>query len=393
MTTRQHSPVGPSSLYRIRLCPGSLAACAAMPPRAAGQAARLGTAVHALIEECLRNGEYDASSYVGTDWAQDDEGPIILTQRDVAGAQLCLDHVWPLIEAADEYHVEVRLEMPDIDPEFFGTSDLIIINGGQKHVVDYKNGVIHVNETGNEQLLSYALGALKKFPHAGASSVTLTVVQPNSLAQGVPARTVEYSIIELFEFAMDAADWINAARQPDAPRIPGEKQCQWCDARATCPALAKVVTDAHERFDFGVTDFASLSADELGERYALVKLLSIWHRAVDAYVKERAAGGQLPTGFKAVSRPGIRQWSASDSVVLSAIAERFKTDIDALIERKAPSPATIERAIGRAQMPMLADLITKSSGWTLAPLDDKREALPLSSLSEKSKQGFEVVED
>ncbi len=97
----------------------------------------------------------------------------------------------------------------------------------------------HTEAPGNMQLRGGAVLAHLRY---GVSNVTVGLIQPNAY----PAvSTCTYILDDLRKAEKERRDKLHAARQPDALRIPGPKQCAFCKAAGTdrCPESKQVCTD------------------------------------------------------------------------------------------------------------------------------------------------------
>src|SRR5690606_16378758 len=124
-----------------------------------------------------------------------------------------------------------------------------------------------------------------------------------------------------------------AALEPDAPRIPGEKQCRFCRVRTTCPALAKTLDDLAtgsfedvgdpvpptataelvqklHRLPQEPRDPATLPTAALARVLGYRKLMESWFKAVEEELQRRAHAGEAIPGWKLVQgREGNRTWA------------------------------------------------------------------------------------
>jgi len=142
------------------------------------------------------------------------------------------------------------------DEEVGGHPDRIRVYGGSKEnpqgtasiIIDAKFGWMEVDKADvNLQTRVYAIltttpdvyVAIMQ-PRLYENKVTIARYGPKSKAA---AYAQIYSIYE-------------GTQQPDAPLIPGEEQCRFCKARATCPALRKAITTQLANFEDLAPDFA-----------------------------------------------------------------------------------------------------------------------------------------
>jgi hypothetical protein len=161
--------------------------------------------------------------------------------------------------------------------------------------------------------------------------------------------------------------------------VPSEKGCQWCRAKAICPALRTSVMD-----DFDTVVPETADQDDLARVMANANLIEGWVKAVRAEVERRLLAGEPVTGYKLVQgKRGNRMWVNPDDAEAALKAMRIKHD--QMYDYKLASPTTIEKLakaeeIGPRQWAKIQALITQSEGQpSVAPESDKRPALVTSA--------------
>lgn len=347
-----HSLLSPSSAHRWSRCVGSVALTKDMPNPPSKYSAE-GTAYHQIGAKCLETGLGAWASH----WKQ------IL---DVDGFQIEVteencDHVEDYIQAIRRLpgvkYIEVQLDLSEIlgVPGQGGTADCVALDYEQKniHVADLKFGRgERVDAKDNEQLLLYAAGALFKYELLNDwQTVTVAIHQPRLDHYDEQTYTVE----EVYEFtrrvrqraqmAYDVAHRANPQAEARDFLTPGDKQCRWCPARATCTArtnhvlqmfpIAGQVPDTHD----AVMDDAELvkalnRADEIAQ----------WCSDVRAEALRRALIGRQLAGWKLVDgRRGNRAWinaKQTEAALVCLVGEEI-----AYAPRVIISPAVAEKAL------------------------------------------------
>jgi hypothetical protein len=372
-----HSLLGPSAAHRWMWCPGSVALTKDMPDESSPHADE-GTRAHTLAEAILS----------GVTFPPPDEDMlnhvmffVDYVRREAEGHQLL---------------VEQRVDFSDAIgvPGSFGTSDAVILAGDTIKIIDLKYGMgVRVDAEENEQLQLYALGALETFGVLGGfKKVKVAIVQPrlDHISEW------EVSVEDLREFGRSAARMAAVATgyiegfEPEGVVIfePGEKQCRWCKAKATCPALLSHVQDAvgadfENLDDIGVdeikTGAMSMGHNALSVAMAAVPLIEDWCKAVRARLEAELLKGEKVPGYKLVQgRNGARKWA--NEAEAEATLKKMKLKVEEMYDLKLITPPMAEKlakagTIGPRQWPSLQGLIVQKPGPpSVAPESDKRPA-------------------
>lgn len=362
-----HAVLGASKAHRWIACPGSIRMEKDIPDEYSRFAAE-GTACHDLSEKCLRE-ERVAREFIGKTFSDFE-----ITEEMAEAVQYYVDFV--NMQKGEKFY-EQRVSYEHIAPRGFGTADCLVFKKDHVHVIDAKFGSgVKVYADKNEQLMLYAIGAIKDLgEERKVKKVTLNIVQPrlDHISQ------CEMTVKELLEWALEVArPAASLAMTDDAPLNPGDKQCRWCRAKATCGALAR------ENFEltFGAFDNLeevdqprdqhTLTADQLAVVVGKIDQISSWADAVKKHATALLAAGGVIPGWKVVEGRSIRRWSDENA------AEDRLTELlgpDAFVS-KLKSPAQAEKALGREASGGIFDLIEKPDGKpSLARENDKRPAL------------------
>tara|TARA_R110002126_G_scaffold184538_4_gene332894 strand:+ start:2234 stop:3355 length:1122 start_codon:yes stop_codon:yes gene_type:complete len=357
-----HAKLSASGAHRWMACPGSVAAEDGIPDRTSSFAEE-GTRAHDVMEQALMN-QRPCSDFT--------------TDNGIAeGVQVYVDYIEATrAKTAKEtwMFIERRVDFSEWVPDGFGTADTIIVSDEVIHVVDLKFGKgVQVYAENNPQAQLYALGAYAELGFiSNPKTVRISIVQPrlDHISEW------EISITDLLKFGETARQAALDTQNPNAKRVPGEKQCRFCKAKATCPALFKL-TEQTLMADFEQLDEAPPANKLTDEQMRVVlenkTLVEAWLISVENFAKEKIISGADFQGFKLVEGRSLRRWSdeklAAHRLLELARAEDIYT-------RKLISPAQAEKLLGKKDKAAIEDFIEKPRGSpTLAREDDPRPSI------------------
>lgn len=387
-----HASFGASNAHRYMACPGSHRMTRGLKGGRSSRDATIGTAAHDIVARCL-DSSLDPGTFKGKMWDVDQGdgsmAEVEITDELLTAIRYCVDYASKLIEVSKLHKgwhsVEQKFSLNELEPpaSMFGTSDLVVAVGDYLHVTDWKFGVgVIVRAEGNPQLRYYALGALLALPPNIRQQITkirIHVVQPR-LPDGPAVTTEELSLMELIDWSSDLLDAVKKALEPEAPLIPGQKQCKFCGAAAVCPALRDVAQNAAaEAFRSSpptAEEVYALSDVEMADILQRMGLVRMWLDRVETAATARLSQGGTIPGFKLVQKQQRRAWTSEGEAAKSLLDWPFSLDGKDIFESSLRSPAQVERLIPKTLREELALLVTKkSTGVTIAPADDKRPAV------------------
>jgi hypothetical protein len=406
-----HSAYSASGFEATMLCPGKPVMEKGKPNTSTIYAAT-GTAAHTLLEYNLRDGR-EPAAFLGRIFPV--EGYDIEVDEDMVEAVTLAIRNIKEIAGDGMILSEQRVNYADAlgvaKDEAWGTADVIVARGEELQVHDYKNGRKVVDAERNPQMMLYGLGALAAVDEllGPFKTVRLVIHQPNvKQAPSEWACTVE----ELRNWAAGPAWDAVEQRQSAVEEFgglsqywtekylnPGEKQCMFCKAKATCPALraevADTVTTEHDR-PASPEEFAALVPDTLSANTTddwlavcmdKADLIEDWIKAVRAEVERRLLDGQAVPGYKIVEgKMGHRKWT--DPAATEATLKAMRLKIEDMYDFKLISPTTAEKlfkakVIGPRQWPQVQALYSQTRGKNhVAPASDSRPALTLTPVAD-----------
>ena len=406
MAKSAHSKFSASAAHRWMACPGSVVLSAGLPDTTSKYAEE-GTQAHALLEVCLRDG----TNILLNGGLPDDM---------IDAVRVAYGNIREMTAGADLLLAETRVNYANYlgvpEDDGFGTADVIAIASDELQVHDLKTGRgVEVDADDNEQMKLYGLGALNAYEDvADLSTVRLVIHQPRikqapsewtiSVADlkawgNSTARSAAASVINAEKLRPELGD---AGQWGETFLRPGEDQCRFCKAKATCPALRQAVSSV-------VFESAPATADEFNDEAASsingdvdevwlaacmskADLIEDWLKAVRAEVERRLLAGQAVPGYKLVQgKQGNRAWA--DKVEAEAMLKSFRLKVEEMYDLSLISPTTAEKlvkaeVIGPRQWKKAEALITRAPGKpSVAPVSDKREALVVGPVADE----FETV--
>lgn len=426
-------------------------------PESTNDSADEGTAAHFLQEQCLEM-KVDAAHFHGTrikvenghaEFNMGGKWPVGPDfTREV---QKSLDVIHTLADGATIYP-EQKLPISFITGEegATGTSDVIVVKGKTLFCMDLKFGRgVQVFAEGNEQLLMYGAAAVREFDMLGEiEQIELHILQPRLNHFDV----WRMSIAEMDErIEMIRGISYRILNQPETLLAsPGEKQCRFCKASATCKERVdftlNLITDSFVDLEkgfvkvelpqaekllaqsFGVkpaaVTFEVYDTENYGAHFTVKKpsirpsleaatealatadderlatlmdaadMIEGFAKAVRAEVERRLLAGSFTDArYKLVEgRQGARSWIDEDQAEAALKAMRLKSD--EMYDRKVISPTSAEKLLGEAnkrKWAKLQPLITHSDGKpSVAPASDKRPALSMAIAEQFEELPVEV---
>ncbi len=363
-----HAKLSASGAHRWMTCSGSVEMEEDFPDTSSTFAEH-GTAAHELAERCLKE-DVTADFYRSKDF-----NGFAVDAEMVEAIQLYLDYVR---NHSGEKWVEQRVDFSPWVPGGFGTCDCLVIEGKTASVIDLKYGKgVKVDACNNSQAMLYALGALNEYEFLfdEIEIFKLAIVQPR--LDHISEHTISKK--ELLAFGEYAKERAEAALAESAPFTPGDKQCRFCKAKASCRALAehslKIAAEGFEAVEIPLTlkDPKKLTSEEVAALLPQLNLIVGWAKAIEAYALATLEHGQEIPGYKVVEGRSIRKW-ADESAAENAL-RRSKLKIAEIFTKKLISPTQTEKLLGKNH-PILREFSVKPEGKpAIAVETDKRPTL------------------
>lgn len=345
------------------------------------EAAREGTAAHALCEHKLKRALHMRSRRPASDYDSDEMEEctdayvdFVMEQYETA-KQVCED---PVIL------IEQRLDFSCYVPDGFGTGDCLIISDDRLHIIDFKYGMgVLVEAEDNPQMKLYALGALAVYDALyDIREVSMTIFQPRR--ENVSTWTIPVEDLKAWA-ENELKPRAKMAYDGEGEYLPGE-WCTFCRAAVRCRARAE------EKLKLAQTEFRMpplLTDAEIEDILAVLPDLTKWANEIAAYALDAALNhGKEWNGFKVVEGRSVRKYRDEAAVAEAAKEAGYKD-----IYRQSLIPLTeMQRLMGKDRFEeILGSLITKAPGRpTLVPKSDRRPAM---SVSNAINEFYEIKED
>jgi hypothetical protein len=191
------------------------------------------------------------------------------------------------------------------------------------------------------------------------------------------------------------------AKDPEAPRVPGDKQCKFCPAAATCPerraSVQSVMEGAFEVLDDSpapiasvdaITDIvdvkmredpAAMSPDQIGRILDMEPLVTGWFADVRKRAMKMVEAGQDVPGWKLIAGKRSREWTKSEEELLAEF-KSMGLSKQASYTHKLLTPNQAEQVEAIAGSKKRRERLSELWRWkegkpTLAPDSDPAPAL------------------
>jgi len=344
----EHSRLSPSSMSRIKKCPGSAVVTEEDNSNAASDR---GTLLHSLGERMLKGETVDTSEFPDEESQRSvyeyvDYVRCFRSHGDTAG----IDH------SSSKLVFEDRI-VSKIIPDHGGTIDTLIVSDTHIHVIDYKSGVMPVSARNNDQGLSYLALADEKYP--GRSRFFFSIVQPAVFGR---PQCQEYTKEQIDTHFMEVI-MISTSDEKKA----GE-HCRWCPLVKNC-----TVREAHVQklvqLDFAkATEWDGETCKEiLGMASVMATLASEAKKRIQSLLMNK----EIVKGWRLAKSLGNRTWKDS-AVVESELKEKGVPE-DVIYKKKLLSPAQLE-SFSKAYKPFVMDHCERLDNGVIAV--DENSNLP-----------------
>ena len=346
-----------SASSRWIACPASARLSAKMPYVEGGEAAKIGTAIHALAEHCYLD-DLDPMTFVGKEF----EG-ITMTEENCDFAKQHTDAIFAIYKEF-EWHCDGSIEefLPYQDTPAYkcgGTADFIAISTSWRKLIiaDLKTGRGYVDAE-SDQLKLYALAALEsKNLYQDIDTVELWIIQPHHGEVRKHTMTTQ-ELVDWEHYVLSPA--IENALNPAFPPVPSDSACQYCPAKTICPAQQQIVEVVSNAPPIEV-----LTEQQISVLLTQFDMVEDYIKAVRDHALKRMESGSVIAGWQLSPKKALRTWTKESEVVTHLLARGL--NIDQIVKQELISPAQAEKLLTKEQRLGLEALTSRiSSGLTLA---------------------------
>lgn len=240
-------------------------------------------------------------------------------------------------DGSSEMFLERRVDITDYAPDSFGSVDVTLVSDKTVHIIDLKYGAgVKVYADHNEQMMLYALGALKAAASKDITNIRMTIAQ---------VRLDHYDTFEMSKGEL--LDWAEKVLKPAAKAaIQGKgKQvigswCGFCPVKAQCRAQRDaILADFEEK-----PEPLLLSDEEVTDLIGKIDTYKSWIESVNKYVYDRAIQGYKWEGYKLVAGRSSRVIK-DETKIRQALLNEFLED--EVLNIKLKGIGDLEKLLGK----------------------------------------------
>lgn len=233
--------------------------------------------------------------------------------------------------------IERKVDITDYAPDSFGSVDVTLESDKTIHIIDLKYGAgVKVTADHNEQMMLYALGALKAAASKDITDIRMTIAQ---------VRLDHYDTFEMSKGEL--LDWAEKVLKPAAKAaIQGKgKQvigswCGFCPVKAQCRAQRDaILADFEEK-----PEPLLLSDEEIVDLIGKIDTYKSWIESVNKYVYDRAIQGHKWEGYKLVAGRTSRVIK-DEAKIRQALLNEFLED--EVLNIKLKGIGDLEKLVGK----------------------------------------------
>jgi hypothetical protein len=355
MATKQLN-IRPSGIARTSACPASVRLSAQVPYVESGEAAKIGTAIHALAEHCYQR-DLDPMWFVGKVY----EG-ILMTQENCDFAQQHLKAIWDIEEELGEGTVQVEKFLPYQESSAYkigGTADVIGISKEKRKLIiaDLKTGRGYVDAE-SDQLKLYSLAAMESGGlYQDIDTVELWIIQPHHGEVRKHTMTTQ-ELVDWEHYILTPA--IENVLNPAFPPVPSDSACQYCNAKTICPAQANMVEVVYSAPPVEV-----LTEEQISVLLTKFDMVEDYIKAVKEVAIKRMEQGAVIEGWQLAPKRAVRSWTSDEKAMEHLVFLGLR--IHEITKTELLTPAQVEKLLPKGLKEAVEPLTSRiSTGLTLA---------------------------
>lgn len=340
-----------SSWNRVASCPASSALPAVK--REAGDAARVGTEIHAFLASVTGHQENPEAMIAAT--VTDPETAQRCRDIDLMDLPLGIAYTPEVTFAYDPFTDKSRVlgenldrNYPDVsETEIIGTAD-VVSPGNPAYVADYKTGRVPVPHPGSNWQMKLGAVALSRFQDAATVAAEIIYIGQEG---EVRKQSHVFGPFDLDEIALEAREIVEQIRQARedvkagrAPTVSEGDHCKYCPAFTSCPAkvsMLRATATSPEALHAGAIT-PSVAAESYQAWRRAKEVVDHWGRALKAYAQESPI--ELDSGKSYGPRESARSKLDGD-ITYQVLKELYGEDVALAGVGLDASKASIKRAI------------------------------------------------
>jgi hypothetical protein len=352
-----------SASARWIACPASARLSSLMPYVEGGDAAKMGTAIHALAEHCFKR-DLDPMKFEGKVY----EG-ILMTEENCEFALQHLKAIWAIEDEftraamlVPQFELFIEKFLPYIDTpthKVGGTADVIAHSYESRKLIiaDLKTGRGYV-DADSEQLKLYALAAMEiNGLYHDIDTIQLQIIQPHHGEVRKHTMTTQ-ELVDWEHYVLTPA--IENALNPAFPPVPSDSACQYCPAKTICPAQANIVETVHVS-----PPVEMLTEEQISVLLTKFDMVEDYIKAVRDHALKRMESGSVIDGWQLAPKRALRSWTKESEVVPALLGLGLK--IEQVVKQEVITPAAAEKLLPKDRKGLIDTLTSRiSSGLTLA---------------------------
>ena len=368
---RMHDPFGPSSLGRIRLCPGSYVQSKKAPPTEESSDAAEGTTMHNFMEAGLKLPTPDQVNYA-SDLAQE------LTEEQMETLNRCMKYAREKLNGYLVWTERFMVLEANLGEAITGTADVVAINQTADHAIgiDWKFGRGSLSQT--TTLMQAAAYACMIFQtHPDVKVVDYFIYQPR-VGFGGTEYAASWDVQDYVRLMQMITGSVRKAQELGASLNPSPAACQFCPAISGCPAAAEGTEQWPGEYESGLP----VEPAKIAKALDMAKIVKKQVKAVEDLARQiMKEGGEIP-GYILKPRQGSKRL-ADVPAAMDRLGELCKFDdflsvaniplrklLKIIIDREAAKEGTTKKAQEKRLFELLGDAVTQGDPTFIITKED-----------------------